>query len=312
MFRILIKDLNLFGYHGVRNSEKKDGQNFCFNIEILLNKNSFLNDDSIENTLNYSEVIKLIKRINNDNRFNLLETLSQTIANRIMEISSLIEKVSVRVEKTSPPIKENLESVGVEYVLVRKGTEGREEDKFEGSEVKSSNFENSKVKSGEVDVYMSLGSNIGDRENNLRKAVDLISRNPNIEVLAVSSIYETEPMYYKNQDYFYNILLKARVNGEFSPFEMMGFLKGIEYSFGRKRSEKRYGPRIIDIDLLYYGEIVIESEFLTVPHPGIEERKFVLVPLSEIAPEFKIEGENIKKFIEKSNLSEKVNLIKSW
>ena len=311
MFKIIIKNLNLFGYHGVKESEKKDGQNFCFNIEILLNKNSFLNSDNLENTLNYSQVIRILKNINSNQRFNLLETLSQTIANRIMEISSLIEKVSVRVEKTSPPIKENLESVGVEYVLVRKGTEGREEDKFEGSEVKSSNFENSKVKSGEVDVYMSLGSNIGDRENNLRKAVDLISRNPNIEVLAVSSIYETEPMYYKDQDYFYNIVLKARVNGEISPFEMMGFLKGIEFGFGSKK-DKRYGPRIIDIDLLYYGEIVIESEFLTVPHPGIEERKFVLVPLSEIAPEFKIEGKNIKKFIEKSNLSEKVNLIKSW
>lgn len=297
MFRIIIKDLNLFGYHGVKESEKKDGQNFCFNIEILLNKNSFLNGDSIENTLNYSEVIKLVKDINSNRRFNLLETLSQEIANRIMGMSFLIEKVSVKIEKTSPPIKENIESVGVEYILDRKSLESGGEGKLESSE---------------VDVYMSLGSNIGNRENNLRKAVDLIGRSPNINIIKVSSIYETEPMYFKDQDSFYNIVLQAQVDRELSPFEMMGFLKGIEYGFGRKRSEKRYGPRIIDIDLLYYGEMVIESNFFTVPHPGIEERKFVLVPFSEIAPEFIIEGKNIKNFIGESNFTEKVNLIKSW
>ena len=297
MFRILIKDLNLFGYHGVKESEKKDGQNFRFNIEILLNKNSFLDGDSIENTLNYSEVIKLVKDINSNRRFNLLETLSQEIANRIMEMSFLIEKVTVKIEKTSPPIKENIESVGVEYMLDRKSLESGGEGKLESSE---------------VDVYMSLGSNIGNRENNLRKAVDMIGGNPHINILGVSSIYETEPMYLKDQDSFYNIVLQAQVDRELSPFEMMGFLKGIEYGFGRKRSEKRYGPRIIDIDLLYYGEMVIESNFFTVPHPGIEERKFVLVPLSEIAPEFIIEGNNIKRFIEKKNFTEKVNLIKNW
>ncbi|PIU29175.1 MAG: 2-amino-4-hydroxy-6-hydroxymethyldihydropteridine pyrophosphokinase [Candidatus Hydromicrobium americanum] len=297
MFRILIKDLNLFGYHGVRDSEKKDGQNFRFNIEILINKGSFLNDDSIENTINYSEVIRLVKDINSNRRFNLLETLSQEIANRIIGMSFLIEKVSVKIEKTSPPIKENIESVGVEYILDRKSVEGSGKSKLESSE---------------VNVYMSLGSNIRNRENNLRKAVDLIGRNSNINIIKVSSIYETEPMYLKDQNYFYNIVLQAQVNGKVSPFEMIGFLKGIEYGFGRKRSEKRYGPRIIDIDLLYYGEMVIESDFFTVPHPGIEERKFVLVPLSEIAPELKIKSRNIGKFIADCNLTEKVKLIKNW
>lgn len=294
MFRILIKDLNLFGYHGVKESEKKDGQNFCFNIEILISKGSFLNDDDIDNTVNYSEVIKLIKRINSSERFNLLETFSQTVAEDIMKISPLVDKVIVRIEKTSPPIKENLESVGVEYVLDRK-REGK--NKFE---------------KGKVDIYLSLGSNVGDRENNLRKAVDLISSNPNINVVKVSSIYETEPMYLKDQNSFYNVVLQAHTGIELGPFEMIGFLKGIEYDFGRRGSEKKYGPRIIDIDLLYYGEMVIESDFLTLPHPGIEERKFVLAPLSEIAPELKIKSRNIGKFIADCNLTEKVKLIKNW
>jgi len=297
MFSIIIKDLNLFGYHGVKESEKKDGQNFRFNIKILLNKDNFLSEDDLENTLNYSEVIKLIKRINSDNRFNLLETLSQTAAGRIMDMSPMIEKVTVKIEKTSPPIEENLESVGVEYILDRKSIEDRGKGKIESSE---------------IDVYMSLGSNIGNRENNLRKAVNLIGSNPSINIVKVSSIYETEPMYLKDQNSFYNIVLEARTGVEPGPFEMMGFLKGIEYSMGRKRVENKYGPRIIDIDLLYYGEIFIESVFLTIPHPGIEERKFVLVPLSEITPGFTLKGENIEKFIEKSNFTERVDLIKSW
>ena len=294
MFRILIKDLNLFGYHGVKEREKKDGQNFRFNIEILINKGNFLNDDDIDNTVNYSEVIKLIKRINSDNRFNLLETFSQTVAEDIMKISPLVEKVMVRIEKTSPPIKESLESVGVEYILARK----REEK--------------DKSKNKKVDVFLSLGSNVGDRENNLRKAVDMIGDSPHISIIKMSSIYETEPMYIKDQDSFYNIVLNARVDGVISPFEMIGFLKGIEYGLGRREIGEKYGPRIIDIDLLYYGGMVVESDFLTIPHPGIEERKFVLVPLSEIAPELKIKSRNIGKFIADCNLTEKVKLIKNW
>ena len=305
MFKIIIKNLNLFGYHGVKESEKEDGQNFCFNIEILLGASDFPDTDDLEDTLNYSGVIELIKNINSSRSFNLLETLSRTIASRIMEMSSMAERVTVKIEKTSPPIKENLESVGVECVLDRRNLKNNgKSDNKNGSE--------SEPEPGEVDVYMSLGSNIGNKESNLRKAVELINRNPNINIIKVSSIYETEPMYLKDQDYFYNIVLLAKVNSKISPFEMMGFLKGIEYGMGRKRVEKKYGPRIIDIDLLYYGKMFMESDFLTIPHPAIEKRKFVLVPLSEIAPGFTVKGENIENFIEKSNFTEKVDFVKSW
>ncbi len=305
MFKIIIKNLNIFGYHGVKEIEKKNGQNFRYNIEILLNKDNFLsenkNEDNLENTLNYSEVIKIVKDINNNHRFNLLETLAQTITDRIFEISPLAEKVSVKIEKTSPPIKENIDSVGIEYNRDKKNIESS------GSSNKKSLSEN-----GGIDIYISLGSNIGKREDNLRKAVDLINSNPGIKIIKVSSIYETEPMYLKEQNSFYNIVLQARVDKKVGPFEFMGFLKGIEYYMGRKRSDKKYGPRIIDLDLLFYGEMSIESDFLTVPHPRIAERKFVLIPLSEIAPELVIGDTNIKKFTKEADLAEKVNLIKNW
>ena len=117
MFKILIKNLNLFGYHGVREEEKKHGQNFLFNVEVYINKSSFLDDDNIESTLNYSKVVELIKEINSKDRFNLLETFSQSLAGKILSMSQLVEKVKVRIEKPSPPIKENLKSVGVECIL---------------------------------------------------------------------------------------------------------------------------------------------------------------------------------------------------
>jgi len=118
MFKILIKNLNLFGYHGVREEEKINGQNFLFNITIYIKKDSLASDD-IENTVNYSDVIKLVKKINSKKRFNLLETLSQKVAAKILNMSQLIEKVNVKIEKTSPPIDENLQSVGVECTLER-------------------------------------------------------------------------------------------------------------------------------------------------------------------------------------------------
>ena len=118
MFRTLIKNLNLFGYHGVREEEKINGQNFLFNITIYIKKDSPAGDN-IENTVNYSDVIKLVKKINSKERFNLLETLSQKVAAKILNMSQLIEKVNVRIEKTSPPIDENLQSVGVECTLER-------------------------------------------------------------------------------------------------------------------------------------------------------------------------------------------------
>lgn len=294
MFKILIKNLNLFGYHGAKESEKSEGQNFRFNIEVFIKKDDFSKDDSIEDTVNYSEIIKLVKRINSSSSFDLLETLAQEIAGQIEKMSPLIGKVAVKIEKTSPPIKENLESVGVEYVL-------NSEEKAKTTSKKTA-----------ADVYLSAGSNMGGREDNLRKAADMIEANPNINVIKVSSIYETEPMYVKDQNYFYNIVLQCRVDKKLGPFEMMGFLKGIEYKLGRQKIDKKYGPRIIDIDLLYYGKTTLQSDFLTVPHPKIMERKFVLFPLSEIAPDFKIKGKNIKEILKSTTLTEKVTLIKNW
>lgn len=305
MFKILIKNLKLYGYHGVREHEKKDGQYFLFNIEITIKDSDYNGRDDLKNTLSYSDVIREVKKINKSEKFDLLETFSQVLTNRIMEMSGLVKKVMVRIEKPSPPIEEELDVVGVEYTLDKDDCRS-----IETGDSKSNNTENSRVDDVN-EAYLSLGSNMGDREANLKKALKLLDNNPEITIIKTSSIYETEPMYVKDQKSFYNLVAKASIESSIGPFELLGSIKRIEYDLGRKKSGVRYGPRPIDIDILYFGDEKIESEILEIPHPKIGERKFVLLPLSEIAPDVRIGGRDIKTYIKEMNLPEKVKIISS-
>jgi len=131
-----------------------------------------------------------------------------------------------------------------------------------------------------VTVYLALGSNLGDRMGNLVSAVERLSQKMTIK--KVSSVYETEPVYYEEQPLYFNAVLSAVT--ELEPFALLRFVKSIESDLGRQPSF-RNAPRIIDIDILFYGDLVVQTEELTIPHPGIVERAFVLAPLAEIAPE---------------------------
>jgi GTP cyclohydrolase-4 len=128
-------------------------------------------------------------------------------------------------------------------------------------------------------AYLGLGSNLGNRRRNLAQALELMSKN--VEVQRISSIYETEPVGYEQQPLFLNLV--CRVSTMLLPEELLGFLKEIENSLDRKPSF-RNAPRPIDIDILFYDDVVLASQELTIPHPRLTERAFVLVPLAEIAP----------------------------
>lgn len=131
-------------------------------------------------------------------------------------------------------------------------------------------------------VYLSLGSNLGDRQSNLRNAIGRLLELGN--VLEVSSLYETEPVEFIDQPWFLNCAVALRT--ELIPREFLAGLLAIERSLGRERTQPK-GPRLIDIDILLYGAATIKTPQLTVPHPAMQERRFVLEPLAEIAPELK-------------------------
>lgn len=129
-------------------------------------------------------------------------------------------------------------------------------------------------------VYLSIGTNIGEREQNLKLAVKMLQNSPDVDVKSVSSIYETAPVGYIDQPSFLNIAV--HIETHHSAFKMLEICQSIENELGRVR-EIRWGPRIIDLDILLFNHDNIEVENLIVPHPRMYERAFVLVPLLEIA-----------------------------
>ena len=131
-------------------------------------------------------------------------------------------------------------------------------------------------------VYLALGANLGDRLFNLRAAIGALA--PAVRVLAESHIYETPPWGYVDQPPFLNMALKAET--DLSPHALLAHLKEIESGLGRAPSF-RYGPRQIDIDILFYDDLILDEDGLVIPHPRLQERAFVLVPLADLASDLR-------------------------
>ena len=138
-----------------------------------------------------------------------------------------------------------------------------------------------------TNAFVGIGSNLGDREATLRHAIELLAAEEGIEVVAVSQLRETEPVGPVEQGLFLNgaVLVTTRL----PPRELVERLLAVEQRLGRVRKE-RFGPRTIDLDLLVYGEQVIDEPGLTIPHPRLHERRFALDPLADLAPDLVIPG----------------------
>lgn len=143
-------------------------------------------------------------------------------------------------------------------------------------------------------VYLGLGSNVGDKLSNLQSAVDLINQVPDCLVEILSSVYETKPFGNSEQENFLNTVIK--ISTGLDQFSLFAELKEIEKKLGRKFRSK-WGPREIDIDILFFNDLVFSSEIITLPHKGIISRDFVMIPLLEIAPEL-VHPEHNKKLSE--------------
>ena len=136
-------------------------------------------------------------------------------------------------------------------------------------------------------VFLGLGSNLGDRENNVREALDRLAGHPNIRLERESSFYETAPIGDTDQPDFINAV--ALIETDLPPADLLRVALGMEREMGRARNFNG-GPRVIDIDILLYDEVVIETGELTLPHPRMMERGFIMAPLAEIAPDLKLPG----------------------
>lgn len=251
MDKIIIENLELIAEHGVFKEEKFLGQKFIISVEMTTDTREAGKTGNLNASTHYGFVADDIEKIFTSESFDLIETCAEKIAEMILTKYPLISEVKVTVKKPWAPIRKHFDFVAVE--ITRKWHT----------------------------VYLSLGTNMGDKKKNLLEAIEKIGKLENTKVTSQSTILETEPFGYTEQDMFLNACIEIKTL--FTPQELLEKLLNIELEMGRVRTIK-WGPRIIDIDILFFDDEIIQDKNLAVPHPWISERMFVLEPLCEIAP----------------------------
>lgn len=251
MDKIIIENLELIAEHGVFKEEKFLGQKFIISVEMTTDTREAGKTGNLNASTHYGFVADDIEKIFTGESFDLIETCAEKIAEMILTKYPLISEIKVTVKKPWAPIRKHFDFVAVE--ITRKWHT----------------------------VYLSLGTNMGDKKKNLLEAIEKIGKLENTKVTSQSTILETEPFGYTEQDMFLNACIELKTL--FTPQELLEKLLNIELEMGRVRTIK-WGPRIIDIDILFFDDEIIQDKNLAVPHPWISERMFVLEPLCEIAP----------------------------
>lgn len=253
MDKIYINHLEFIGFHGVFPEEKKLGQKFLVSLELTVDTREAGKTGDLTKSVHYGLVAQDVEKLFLEKSIDLIETCAENIAEMVLKKYELVKEVKVIVKKPWAPLQMHFENVAVE--ITRKWHR----------------------------VYLSLGSNIGNKRKNLLEAIRKIGELENTEVVKSSTILETEPFGYLEQDNFLNTCLEVKTL--MTAQEFLKEILQIELDMGRVR-EIKWGPRIIDIDILFYDKEIIEEDNLAVPHPWICEREFVLDPLSEIAPNY--------------------------
>ena len=249
MDKIYLKNVEIFANHGVFKEEKTLGQKFILDLELTLSLEEAGRTGDLTRSVHYGELCHGIEKEFVKESYDLIETAAQKVAEFTLYNYPLVKEVKVTLKKPWVPIGRDLDYAAVQ------------------------------IERGWHEAYLSIGSNIGNKEENLHRAIELINSYKEIEVEKVSSFLVTEPWGYLDQEKFVNAALKLKTI--LSPQELMKVLLDIEQEMKRERIIK-WGPRIIDLDIIFYDNLVLEDELVTVPHPRMEEREFVLKPLSEI------------------------------
>jgi dihydroneopterin aldolase / 2-amino-4-hydroxy-6-hydroxymethyldihydropteridine diphosphokinase len=253
---IYVNGLRLMALVGVLPHERDALQPVQIDVDLEVDLSEAGVTDNLDDTANYGEISNAIAEVVRTSSDTLLERLAARIADRVLHFDH-VEVADVMVTKLRPPIPEDLVSSAVR--IVRSRVDMRVPARHR--------------------AIVALGSNLGDRAAYLRFGLDRLSN-----VVAQSQVFETDPVGGPdNQGPYLNMV--AVVDTDLDPFAMLRRLLQIESEAHRVRVE-RWGPRTLDLDLLFYDDYTIESEELTVPHPRFAERRFVLEPLSEVAVEF--------------------------
>lgn len=249
--KIKIKDLELYCRHGVFPEENILGQKFLFSATLHMSTREAGKTDELEKSINYGEICHFIKEFMEEHTFKLLEAVLENLAEAILLKWTQIEELTLEVKKPWAPVGLPLDTVAVE-ITRRWHT-----------------------------AYIALGSNMGDKGEFLRCAVEALQEREDCRVLKVSDFITTAPYGVTDQDEFLNgaLMMKTLL----TPEELLIRLHEIEAEAGRVRT-LRWGPRTLDLDILLYDNLVLDTEELHIPHIDMQNRDFVLEPLAQIAP----------------------------
>ena len=251
MDKISIRGLEVFANHGVFKEENVLGQKFIVNAELVCDTRSAGQEDNLEKSVNYAEVCNLITKVMRNNTFKLIEAAAENIAEKILLEYDLIREVTITLKKPWAPIMMSVDTV--EVSITRKWHR----------------------------AYIATGSNMGDKKAYLDEAVEKLKNHPYCKVVKVSDYITTEPYGGVEQDVFLNGALEIKTL--LYPEELLALLNRIEAEAGRERTI-HWGPRTLDLDILFYDDCIIDSPALTVPHIDMQNRGFVLIPMAQIAP----------------------------
>lgn len=249
--KIFIKNLEVFGKHGVLPEENKLGQKFLINAILYIDTREAGIKDDLTKSIHYGEVSHFISSFMTKYTFQLIETVAEQMTRAILLQFPRMEKIRLEILKPWAPIGLPLESVSIE------------------------------IERGWHQVFVAIGSNLGDRKKFLDEGIDALKENKDCIVEQVSEILVTKPYGVTEQPEFLNGMIKLKTL--LTPEELLELLHQIEKESGRERLV-HWGPRTLDLDIIFYDDWIIDTKDLQIPHIDMQNREFVLKPLAELAP----------------------------
>ena len=249
--QIIVEDLQIYAHHGVYRQENEKGQNFFISAVLDTDTRAAGMADDLGLSTNYGVVCRFLHTFLTEHTYKLIETAAEKASEALLLQFPYVRQVTMEVKKPEAPITVPFGSVSV------------------------------KITRGWHRVYIACGSNIGDRRAHLSAAVDALLMDKRCRVLRVSDWVETTPYGGVEQADYLNGVLSIETH--YTPEELLEVLQGIEKAEARERKE-RWGPRTLDLDILLYEGRLMDTDKLTIPHKDMQNRDFVLKPLSQIAP----------------------------
>ena len=251
MDEIRIENLKIFAHHGVFSEEKENGQDFYVNAVLYTDLRPAGLKDDLTFSTHYGEVCQLIQKCLTEKTYDLIETAAEAAVKEILLTFPLVQALDFELRKPHAPIPMEFESVSV------------------------------KIHRGWHEAYIALGSNMGESKKYMEEAIRALDADENVKVEKVSDFIVTKPYGGVEKEDFLNAVLKAKTL--YTPSELLKRLHETEEAAGRERTV-RWGPRTLDLDIIFYDKLVYEDDDLIIPHVDMQNRDFVLKPMAQIAP----------------------------